>query len=352
MNDETSFQIPSFPLQQEPVYFGVSASYGEEMQYYHVHTGKLVKLKINLKIKYERQMLMNPLTFYTLDVFTKQLFGGNQLAVIPESPEIPDHTMQKIANEFNLSETVFVSKPQEDGSFNMRIFTPTRELPTAGHPTIGTSHLLSLLYPEIVNKQSLNLNQKVGNIRVDLAVENNTVSKATMFQVLPEFLEIFQERQEIAKLLSLEEADLHEAPIQKVSCGVPYVIVPVRNIESIRNIRFRLDLWDSLSERFNQAFVYAFTLEGELEGSNVHGRMFAPEAGILEDPATGSANGPLGCYITHYDLLPGPYVSEQGFEMGRPSILEVDIEKSGTNITAVKVSGSSILVSKGTLFPR
>ncbi len=290
------------------------------------------------------------LSFYTLDVFTDKRYGGNQLAVLPEVPALSDIEMQQIANEFNLSETVFLSKPHSDGSFDMRIFTPSSELPTAGHPTIGTAYYIAKHYNPTANKSgTIVLNQKVGKIEVDLDFLHDELQKATMYQPLPDFVQTFENRVEIASLLSLKEEELLPSPIQKVSCGVPYVIIPVKSIDSIRKIKFRLDIWDQLKNDLN-GFVYAFCIGGERPGSNLHGRMFAPEAGILEDPATGSANGPLGCYVTHHNLAKSPFISEQGFEMGRPSIIEIDIQGGSGQIEAVKVGGSAVFVSKGELF--
>ena len=190
----------------------------------------------------------------------------------------------------------------------------------------------------------------MGKIQVDVEFKDGAIRMATMHQPLPQFMDIYNNRAEIAKLLSVDEADLLDFPIQKVSCGVPYVIVPLSSLEAVAKVRFRLDVWDDLRDVL-KGFVYCFAPFGEQEGSDLHGRMFAPEAGILEDPATGSANGPLGCYVTKYGIKKGPFISEQGFELGRPSIMHIGIDTGpdGT-ISDVRVGGQSVFVGKGQFF--
>lgn len=296
---------------------------------------------------------MKKAIYYLVDVFTDRPYSGNQLAIFPDAVPIPDELLPQIARELNLSETVYLYPKQDPAAdFRMRIFTPGGELPTAGHPTIGTSIFLAR---KIDHKENtihlLTLEQKIGNISVEVDIENNLPKKATMFQPLPSFLEIYEDRQLLAEMLGLQPGDLLDFPIQKISCGVPYVIIPIKSLELIRKIGFRLDRYNQMKSTFDGAFVYAFTPFGETPGGNVHGRMFAPEAGILEDPATGSANGPLGCYLTDYNILQGPYISEQGFEMGRPSIIEIDIKcDSDQKITAVKVGGSAVMIGKGEIY--
>lgn len=296
---------------------------------------------------------MKKAIYFLMDVFTNQPYSGNQLAIFPEASSIPEELLPKIARELNLSETVYLypkSDPKAD--FKMRIFTPASELPTAGHPTIGTSIFLArkVAHQDSTTHQLI-LEQAIGNIPVDVEIINNVPVKATMQQPLPTFGEIYKDRQLMAELIGLSEEDLLDYPVQQVSCGVPYVIIPVRSLHLIRKIGFRLDRFNELKPQLGGAFVYAFTPSGTTERGNVHGRMFAPEAGILEDPATGSANGPLGCYLTHYQILPSPYLSEQGFEMGRPSLLEIAIETNASReITAVKVGGEAVFTGRGEIY--
>lgn len=293
---------------------------------------------------------MKKATYHLLDVFTNKKFGGNQLAVFPDSSDIDPDIMQSIAREFNLSETVFLYPVNSDGSYDMKIFTPVQELPTAGHPTIGTAYYLAQDISVEDGSSTLCLNQKVGKIEVDLDFQNGKLNQATMHQPLPVFEEIYSNREELSELLSLNENDLLDLPIQKVSCGVPYVIIPLKSLEAVESIQFRLDIWANIKDSLN-AFVYCFTPDGLNESSSLHGRMFAPEAGILEDPATGSANGPLGCYVSKYNISHFPLVSEQGFELGRPSLIHIDIDHDERgNICDVKVGGQSVFVGQGEFF--
>ncbi|MFY0687638.1 MAG: PhzF family phenazine biosynthesis protein [Cyclobacteriaceae bacterium] len=294
---------------------------------------------------------MEKAIYHLLDVFTNQRFGGNQLAVFPDARNVPEDQMQEIARELNLSETVFILPKTRLGGHQMRIFTPATELPTAGHPTIGTAFLLGRdITPDLSDRATLLLDQKIGLIEVEIAYKNQVPIKATMRQPLPKFGAVYDVRKMFTDLLSLNETSLLDHPIQEIACGVPYILIPLNSLEAVKNIKFRLDLWEQMKDKVNGAFIYAFTPSGEQEASNLHGRMFAPEGGILEDPATGSANGPLGCYVTHYDILKGPFVSEQGFEMGRPSIIHIDIQQSGDHITAVHVGGESVFVGQGELY--
>src|SRR5205823_13475267 len=167
-------------------------------------------------------------------------------------------------------------------------------------------------------------------IPVRLTIRDGQAQHIQMQQPLPTFGPQFADRDAIARLLSLDVADLHPTlPLEVVSCGVPFLYVPVRSLDAVRRIRFQLDVWENTLRDFAAPQVFVFTQETELEGSAVHCRMFAPEMGITEDPATGAAHGPLGSYLVRYQLVePGvEFVSEQGFEMGRPSILRVKIEQ-------------------------
>ncbi len=294
---------------------------------------------------------MHRASYYLLDVFTEQRYGGNPLAIFPDARPVDPSLMQTIAGELNLSETVFLYPRNKKGAFPMRIFTPRTELPTAGHPSIGTAFFLAREVHHDHNKPiEIILGQRIGDIRVSVEHRYNIPTMATMHQPLPEFGEVMETRKEVAAVLGLKEQDLLPQPLQIVSCGVPYLIVPINSLEAVKAIRFRLDLWDRMKDAFGGSFIYAFTPSGERPGSDLHGRMFAPEAGILEDPATGSANGPLACYCVEYGIKKGPMISEQGFEMGRPSFLHLEARKDGNEFKSVRVAGKSVFVGKGEFF--
>lgn len=196
---------------------------------------------------------------------------------------------------------------------------------------------------------TITLHQKIG--RITLTIEaNDPNSKIFMHAPLPTFGKVIEDRLAITNLLGIKEEMLMEYPIQIVSCGVPFVIVPVKEIQQIKQINFRLDLWQNLQSIVENAFVYAFCPEGELRDSDLHGRMFAPDAGILEDPATGGANGPLACYCSYYSIKKGPLTSEQGFEMGRPSILYIEALQNDGHFEDVIVGGDSVIIGQGKFF--
>lgn len=293
--------------------------------------------------------------YYTLDVFTDVAFGGNQLAVFPDATAIPDDKLQKIANEMNLSETTFVYPTEHpDCDFKVRIFTPGQELPMAGHPTLGTAFILANLGDlSKKDKLTLTLEEGVGPIPVDILIENGSPGLITMQQPIPKISEPFKDRQSIAQLLSLNEDQLvANLPVQILDCGVPYMIIPVKDLKAVESIKFRLDIYDDLYQRHNIPFILAYTLETVHSKNDVHCRMFAPEAGVLEDPATGSAHGPLGGYLAIHEILGSgniQFVSEQGYELGRPSELKVEIQKIGDQITKVLVGGRCVPIGEGML---
>ncbi|WP_258104119.1 PhzF family phenazine biosynthesis protein [Marinoscillum sp. MHG1-6] len=290
---------------------------------------------------------MNP-TYYLLDVFTDELFGGNQLAVIPDASHINPDLFQKIAGEFNLSETVFLFPPDKLGDgYSMRIFTPKVELPTAGHPTIGTAYYLASQNEGVLE---IELIQKVGKIKVTIDYENDKVGTINMFQPLPTFGQLFENRSEIANMVSLEESDLDNLPIQAISCGNEFLFIPVKSVQTLSRAKVDTAKWEQMRDSFGKTELYVFSIN-KVEGGQVRGRMFAPGIGITEDPATGSANGPLACYLNRYTELTFPITSLQGFEMGRPSHLFLDVKKDENGeINEVKVGGKSKFVGKGELF--
>ncbi|MEQ9424222.1 MAG: PhzF family phenazine biosynthesis protein [Cyclobacteriaceae bacterium] len=298
---------------------------------------------------------MIKIKYHTLDVFTSNPFGGNQLAVVPDATNVPNHLLQKIANEFNLSETTFVyPATRDDCDFKVRIFTPGQELPMAGHPTLGTAYILAL-NQDIGSKSKLKLvlEEGVGPIPVEIEIENELPGLITMSQPVPKISEPFDHRKAIAELLSLNESDLIEnLPVQVLDCGVPYMIIPVKSLKAVESIKYRLDIWDELRSKYQIPFSLAYTLETVHAENQVHCRMFAPEAGVLEDPATGSAHGPLGSYLAIHQVLGEgdiKFKSEQGYELARPSELIVEIKKSGGTITKVLVGGRCVKMGEGEL---
>jgi trans-2,3-dihydro-3-hydroxyanthranilate isomerase len=300
---------------------------------------------------------MNSRAYHLVDVFTDRAFGGNPLAVFLDGKGLSDSLMQAIAKEFNLSETTFVLPPQDAANdFRVRIFTPTSELPMAGHPTVGTTFMLTragLVRPAAERERTtITLEEGVGPIPVAIDWENSVPSFIEMQQPLPTFGSPIENVSGIAEMLSLNaDAIRTDAPVQIVSCGVPFLYVPVKTLEAVRRIRFRMDVAERFGFPAENTFV--FTTETEFAGSAVHSRMFAPLLGVYEDPATGGATGPLGCYLVRHRIIPSEgelqCVSEQGIEMGRPSFLHIRIRHTNGEITAVHVGGTCHYMGCGQL---
>ena len=284
--------------------------------------------------------------YYLLDVFTSTPLSGNQLAVFPDASDIDPALFQSIAKEFNLSETVFLFPSKSGENPSMRIFTPGKELPTAGHPTIGTAYILA----KESHQTSMVLKQKIGDIPVSITYEADEPDLITMNQPLPKYGRVFDDKAIVARMLSLSENDLENSPIEEISCGNNILFIQVRSAETLKKIKVRTDILEQLSDQVDTTQLYCFAIQDVKDG-DVQGRMFAPLLGIYEDPATGSANGPLACYLSRHRLLEMPALSLQGYEMGRPSQLYLDLTLDAKNeITEVKVGGKCKLVGKGELF--
>jgi trans-2,3-dihydro-3-hydroxyanthranilate isomerase len=295
---------------------------------------------------------MNSRSYHLVDVFTDRVFGGNPLAVFADGRGIPDALMQSIAKELNLSETTFVLPPDDaKHDFRVRIFTPKSELPMAGHPTVGTAFVLTR--EGMLKKSDAVFEEGVGPVPVSIGPRGGGPGFIEMQQPLPKFGPRFEDAGAVAEMLSLDRRAVRDLSLEVVSCGNRFFFVPIDSLESIRRIRFRADLAQRIVEETGATGVFVFTQEVEMAGSNVHGRLFAPGEGIMEDPATGSAAGPLGCYLSRYGLTPGDgetrLVLEQGIEMGRPSFLHIRIRHTGDEITAVHVGGSCCYMGSGQL---
>ncbi len=294
--------------------------------------------------------------YYTADVFTDRVFGGNQLAVFPDARGIDDVRMQAIAREFNFSETTFVLPPDDrKNTRRVRIFTPGAEIPFAGHPTVGTAHVLAAIgeIPLSGETTKVVFEEGVGPVPVTIhSKANNPVFAQLSVAKLPEVGPPPPAAARLAAMLSLDEDDLAgpEMPPEAITCGLRYLIIPLASRDAVARARLRVDVWEKTLRGYWTEDIYFFALDPELEGSDVHARMFAPGYGIAEDPATGSAAATLGGYLAmrnprHDGTL--RWVIEQGFEMGRPSILEVEVDKNGGAISAVRVGGSTVVVCEG-----
>ncbi|MCY3798078.1 MAG: PhzF family phenazine biosynthesis protein [Chloroflexi bacterium] len=299
---------------------------------------------------------MMRLNYHLVDVFTNRQFGGNQLAVFPDPPaDLPTGIMQRIAAELNLSETTFAFPPEDSANdCRLRIFTPAAELPMAGHPTIGTAYMLARLgsVGRIKNEKTIVFEEGVGPIRVTIhADEKGDPSAVWMRQPNPQFLGAFEDCAALADMLSLAATDIRDdLPAQVVSSGLPFLFIVLDTLDAMKRIRFRSDKWAEHLAGTNAENVFVTTLETVNEDSTTHSRMFAPALGISEDPATGSASGPLGAYLLRYGLTQAnDMLSEQGFEMGRPSFISIHVEASGDSFSEVSVGGQCAYIGFGTL---
>ena len=291
--------------------------------------------------------------FHTLDVFTDKQFGGNPLAVVLDADALDVAQMQKIAAEFNLSETVFVLKPAQAGTNRrkLRIFTPQSELPFAGHPTVGTSYLLAALHLVEVSPADpvMVLEEGVGDVPVTVNFDKGSlVSTRMSVPKMPERGPEPPPREKLAAMLSLAEADLFPGPAAW-SCGVPFLFLPVRDRAAIARARLRMDLWEELLSGWWARNLFPFTTDTVSGNAQVHARVFAPALGVAEDPATGAAACALAGFL--HDWSPDSnrrhWRIEQGFEMGRPSHIELETDFADGRITGVRVGGTSVLVSEG-----
>ena len=294
--------------------------------------------------------------FVTCDIFTSRVFGGNPLAVFPDARELPEESLQQIAREFNLSETVFIYPPSDDAhTRRLRIFTPAAEIPFAGHPTVGAAFVLATLGEIALTEPETRVvfEEGVGPVPVLMRVSGGKpVFTQLTTAVRPEVGPPTPGRSILADILSLEPADIlggMMAP-QAVSCGLPFLIVPLKDRDAVRRAKVRLDHWESSLRLYWAPEILVFARDPELDGSDIRARVFVPGLSVPEDPATGSAAAALGAYLAARDTTSATslrYVVEQGFEMGRPSILELEVEKEDGAITSVRVGGEAVMVSEG-----
>ena len=296
--------------------------------------------------------------YLTADVFTDHRFGGNQLAVFPDARGIDPGLFQNIAREFNYSETTFVLPPDDPShTAKVRIFTPGGELQFAGHPTVGTAHVLATVGAVALTgpETRIVLEEGVGPVPVTIRATNGKPQFAQLSAAkLPEVGPPPPPRETLAAILSLAADDLLDGatPPQSVSCGTPFLFVPLRDRAAVGRARIRSDLWETALGGYVTDKVFLFAMDPEHPGHHVRARMFAPGIGVPEDPATGSACAALAGYLAARDPRQEgtlQWIVEQGFEMGRPSILEVEADKTDGRITAARVGGQTVVVCDGAM---
>jgi trans-2,3-dihydro-3-hydroxyanthranilate isomerase len=294
--------------------------------------------------------------FYTLDVFTGEALAGNPLAVVLDAEGLDDQRMQAIAREFNLSETVFVGAPVDPKHrASIRIFTPGREVPFAGHPTVGTAVLLGLL--DAAGSGEFTLEEQIGLVpcRVEMLGPERGHATFTVPR-LPERIGSLPDKATLARGLGLAEADIgfgaHQPAIY--SAGNPFRFVPLRSRDSVSRARPEgeafAEAFDADSDGFTNAFVYCAEPIDPAHG--FHARMFAPSVGVPEDPATGSAAAAFACVFMDFEKPADGqhgFVIEQGDAMGRPSRITVSLDVAGGRLRQVRIGGQAVIVSEGRL---
>ena len=314
---------------------------------------------------------MTALPYLHLDVFTTTPFEGNQLAVFPDAPpDLPASVMQRIAAEMAFSESTFIFAPEARGDVRMRIFTPGDELPMAGHPTIGSTFALAGNGTIARGRERFVFELGVGPIDVDLEWDGDALRFAWMTQLRPAFGEVLSDTASLAAAIGVESSDIDSAhPGQVVSCGVPFFFLPLRTRKAVDAVAIDRR---ALTRAFEAAGIeerplFVFTTSGasplaaepsptagtDAPVETVYSRMLAPTFGIAEDPATGGASGPLGCYLLRHGLVTPAQaramLSLQGVAMGRPSKIHISIDSDDGTITRVRVGGQSVLVGTGEL---
>jgi len=294
--------------------------------------------------------------YCTLDVFTDTRYAGNPLAVVLDGDGLDTDTMQLIAREFNLSETVFVQRPADAAHrARLRIFTPARELPFAGHPTVGTAVLLSLVDGH--GAADFVLEEQVGPVPCRARPSEPDGGRAEFdLPRLPTFEPAEGDRLARARALGLSTDDLAPAsggwPIEVWSAGNPFTMVPLASLDAVRRSRPDLATFDAAFQASNRSAAFVFSRETTHAGSHVHARMFAPSFGIIEDPATGSAVAAFAGYLAaHGGYADGEHLVrvEQGIEMGRASFMDLRMLMSKGKLTAAAIGGHAVRVSEGTI---
>lgn len=287
--------------------------------------------------------------FYIVDVFAVEKYTGNQLAVFTGIGDISGEQMQRIAKEMNYSETTFVvSEDMRDRGYDVRIFTPEQELPFAGHPTLGTAYVLQ----QAIIKQAVEtiiLNLKIGQIPVTLHYAEGAVEWLWMQQKKPVFGSVLV-AETLAQILNLEQGEIDSRfPIQEVSTGVPFIIVPLKTHSALKRIKVNKDKYFDLVNTTEAKAILVFCPETYNSENDLSVRMFADYLGVPEDPATGSANGCLAGYLVQYAYFGEEAVDvrvEQGYEIGRPSLLLLKAQKNA-EVIEVSVGGKVVMVAKG-----
>jgi trans-2,3-dihydro-3-hydroxyanthranilate isomerase len=290
--------------------------------------------------------------FYIVDVFAEEKYAGNQLAVFRDTAGMSDCEMQDLAKEMNYSETTFILREEEDeGGYDVRIFTPDAEVPFAGHPTLGTA---CVIQQEIVGKpvDKVTLNLRVGQIPVSFTYDDQGMADTLWMRQKAPVAGKVVDRGIIASVLNLLASDIDDTfPVQEFSTGLPFIIVPLRNMQALRKSHVDRDKLYAMVDALEAKAVLCFSPETYRPEHDLAVRVFADYYGVPEDPATGSANGDLAGYLVHHRYFKKDEINisvGQGYEVGRPSLLMLKSRKLEDSIE-VNVGGGVVMVAKGEL---
>jgi trans-2,3-dihydro-3-hydroxyanthranilate isomerase len=292
---------------------------------------------------------MPTLPFVQVDAFTDRPLAGNSCAILFDTDDLDDATMQAVAREQNLSETAFVRRSRV-ADFGVRYFTPAEEIPMAGHPTIATSFALVATgrFPLKGDDGVLTLELAVGPIRVELRAERGVVKRVVMSQKKPTFHRTYAAA-DVLPAFGLTASDaLPDVPIRTVSTGTPQLMIPLRGLDALRRLTLDLAKYRALRAAGDFFSPHLFCLEGATR----EGRTFARHPGVppdaAEDPFTGSATGGMAAYLWHHGLIDSPrFVAEQGHWMNRPGRAEVEVVGPREDIETVRVGGGAVEVIRG-----
>jgi len=287
--------------------------------------------------------------FYIVDVFVEEKYAGNQLAVFRDAKGLSDTEMQRIAKEMNYSETTFIlSEEKRKGGYDVRIFTPEKEMPFAGHPTLGTAYVIQ---HEIIRKpvKTVILNLKVGQIPITFNYRAKRANILWMKQITPSFGRSLDPKP-ISQVLSIDKRAIDDRfPIQEVSTGLPFIIVPLKTLDALKKAKIARDKFFKLIEDTWAKATLIFCPETYNQENDLNVRVFVDYYGIPEDPATGSANGCLAAYLVKHRYFGSNRINirvEQGYEIGRPSLLYLKADEGEEKIN-VAVGGKVLMVAKG-----
>lgn len=300
-----------------------------------------------------------PRQYHVLDVFTETAFEGNPLAVMLDCDGLDDSAMQRIARAFGYPETVFVFPPDDPvNSAKIRIFTPGNELPFAGHPTVGTAVLLAELHAkgQLGSGVTIALEEKIGLVKVDVMRQPGKPIRAVFsLPALPQLLTLDFDGATVARALGIDmtEIGFGAHAISAWSAGVPFVMVPVKSLEVIGRVNVAdRAAWQAAFGATGKGAAFIYTKETVDPARHIHARMFAPAMGISEDPATGSAVAAFAGVAATTELPEDgvhQIVIEQGFEMGRPSLIALDLDIQKGRLVAASIGGSAVHISEAKL---